>query len=547
MKTVANSPVTTAKTANPGRRVDLFLLAATVVICVAALLVRIYVGSKEFMDFDEWQQVFMSATPRWSDFTFEVNAEAHPPLFFLLLRWLMSLGHSKLLYRSISIAFGTASVFLMWWIGRKVFRSRAVAVLAAGILALSAAAITIAIEVRQYQLLVFLLLLAFSFYLEIVRDEAPTGVVHYAMFSAVSALAVLCHYSAIVFLGACVLVSTSLARRKPRVLSNLGLSLLAPVGVFAYLYFSHARYRPLEGYLYDFYFRQTPNESLTRFVLRNSQNFWNLFSPVEIHNRAAFLIISAILCAACVIVLRRNPAPRLPAIAAAFGVVMSVEMLALSIARKYPFGGLLRHQYLAGPFLILTALVVLDRLIGTLNRHARRAVLFSIALMITGNLIARARSIVVWPDLVLYSREYDTYKSMFPNPEAVYVDHWGVIGYYIHTDQLPRRFIRRITGGGSIDEYHAGGKTNGVEIFYDKGRSTLDMSDPSVYRAFALCLKQAGIRELTLFLFEPGDIPFRDPPGVLQAKIVGLAAAQGLSISKIAVDSTTVFAGFVLN
>src|SRR3954468_5542698 len=99
-----------------GRSVDLLTVIPPVLVCLVALVVRLYVGSREFMDFDEWQQVFMSAAPRWQDFTFEVNAEAHPPLFFLLLRWLVAVGHSKLLYRSISIASGTGSVFLMWWI-----------------------------------------------------------------------------------------------------------------------------------------------------------------------------------------------------------------------------------------------------------------------------------------------------------------------------------------------------------------------------------------------------------------------------------------------
>ena len=174
MKTAASpSSITADPQKKTSQSTNRLLTLLPILVCLAALLLRIYVASREIMDFDEWQQVFMSAAPRWNDFTFELNAEAHPPLFFLLLRWLLPLGHSKLLYRCISIASGTGSVFLIWWIGRKVFRSAAVAALAAGVLALSAAAITISIEVRQYQLLVFLLLLAFSFYLDIVRDDAP--------------------------------------------------------------------------------------------------------------------------------------------------------------------------------------------------------------------------------------------------------------------------------------------------------------------------------------------------------------------------------------
>ena len=65
-----------------------------------------------------------------------------------------------------------------------------------------------------------------------------------------SALAVTCHYSAIVFLGACFLGSIMLLwREQAVVIGRLGVSLLLPGGAFAYFYFTHARYRPLEGYL----------------------------------------------------------------------------------------------------------------------------------------------------------------------------------------------------------------------------------------------------------------------------------------------------------
>src|SRR5205823_1298915 len=109
MKTAATPTLSSAQAEKPTRRMGLLFAIPPVLICLVALVLRIYVGSKQYMDFDEWQQVFMSAAPRWKDFTFEVNAEAHPPLFFLLLRWLVALGHSKLLYRSISIASGAGS------------------------------------------------------------------------------------------------------------------------------------------------------------------------------------------------------------------------------------------------------------------------------------------------------------------------------------------------------------------------------------------------------------------------------------------------------
>ena len=36
-------------------------------IAAVSLAIRVHIGSLEFMDFDEWQQVFMASAPRWKD------------------------------------------------------------------------------------------------------------------------------------------------------------------------------------------------------------------------------------------------------------------------------------------------------------------------------------------------------------------------------------------------------------------------------------------------------------------------------------------------
>jgi len=94
-------------------------------IAAVSLLIRAHIGSLEFMDFDEWQQVFMASAPRWKDLAYELNAEAHPPAFYLLLKALLMLGHSKLLYRCIALVPGAGSVVVIGIIARKLLRSSA--------------------------------------------------------------------------------------------------------------------------------------------------------------------------------------------------------------------------------------------------------------------------------------------------------------------------------------------------------------------------------------------------------------------------------------
>jgi hypothetical protein len=129
----------------------------------------------------------------------------------------------------------------------------------------------------------------------------------------------------------------------------------------------------------------------------------------------------------------------------------------------------------------------------------------------------------------------------------VYLDHWGVIGYFIHTAGRRRSFVQRIHDGAVIDQYHvSGGTPGGTEIFYDKSRDSLDLYDPSVYGSFASCLRASGAKELTLFFLSPGNKPFGGTPGHMKKIIAERAEDQGLTATEIIVARASLFAGFKL-
>ena len=502
------------------------------------------------MSFDEWQQVFMASAPRWRDLKFELRAEAHPPLFYLLLKLLLALGHSKLWYRSIAFIPGAASVFLLGLIGRRLFHSAATALVCSAALALSAAGITTSIEVRQYQLAVFLILLAFDSFVRIWSSAEPVRRRDYAVVSIASALAVSCHYSAILFVGGCFLTAALwqiLADRRdfPRV-KRFATSLAVPSAVFALFYVSHARRQPIQGYLYDFYWGLTPHEKLSGFLLRNVQNFGNLFSPVPISSRPVFLLLlCAAIATAAFVLIRSRHSLGVAMLPVALAAVMVVELAALAIAKAYPFGGLLRHQYIVAPFLLLAAFVVIDRLAALCPPRARPGLLLLVALMLVGNVLLQWPKLILFPNEVMLSDEYSSYRAAFPAAQGVYLDHWGVIGYFIHTNDRRRHFVRRIADPAAIDQYDMEGPGRGTQIFYDKSRYLVNLTDPALYRSFAACLRQSGITELTLFSFTPGDGPFRVPEG-LRETIGKNAADHGLKATRIVIGMGIVFAGFEL-
>lgn len=489
-------------------------------------VIRVEVGRKTFISFDEWQHLFMAASARWSDLSFELATNAHPPLFFLLLRYIVKLGHVGL-YRFISVASGTGSIIVVGLIARKVIDSPILQMVCAAAFALSADAISISVEIRSYQLTVFLTLLAFLFWLGMYQRITTRACIGFAV---CSSLAISCHYSAVFFLGACFII-LPLAGFRWQIVSALAV----PCAVFAGEYFVHAGAQPLQGYLFDFYFGQTPDESVLAFIARNSRNFFNLFSPIEIRSTAVFLAVSLLLCALIVWALVRQRNKAVPIV---FATALVVELLAAALARKYPFGGMLRHQYIAGPFLLIAAFVVLDAL--PTFRYAIPALVLTASI---ANAVVAVPKLIFYPGVVLLKPEYDAWHSAFPNARAVYVDHWGVIGYFIHTSTQQRTFVRTIADPAVIDEYRT---PAGTDIFYDKTRNVLDMSDPSVYRSFAACLRGSGVKELTLFFYSPGDKPIDQVPENQEAAITRRAAEQGLTTTGFVDGKTSLVAAFKL-
>jgi hypothetical protein len=526
-------------------------------IALIGLVIRVYIGWKTFIDFDEWQHIFMASGARWADVAFELRTNAHPPLFFLLLRALAHLApRNPAIYRSFSIAAGVGSVIVVGLIARKILDSPVIQLLCVAVFALSADAIAISDEIRSYQLAVFLVLLAFLSWLEMAcgagasacprRPRETASKQPFLMFAICSSLAVSSHYSAVFFLGACLAVSLLLCARSIRNSPWLFASAMAvPFAVFAFQYFVHASVQPIQGYLFDFYGGVTPGESAADFVVRNSRNFFNLFSPVECRSTAAFLPFLLLLgmAAAWSLSKRLRISNKGSAAPILLAVVMVLELLVASLAQKYPFGGLLRHQYIAGPFVLIAAFVVLDSLVSVVGRrrqYAISALLFGASI---ANLIAEGPKLIQYPGAVLVQRQFDAWQSAFPDTRAVYLDHWAVMGYFIHTTDRPRTFVRRIPGEAVIDEYHLPG---GTEIFYDKTRSTLDFSDPSVYRSLAACLRASRAEELSLFFLSAGYTPFPATPEKMQKLVTDEAAAQGLTTTKVMVGKTYLFAGFQL-
>src|SRR4051794_15866720 len=97
--------------------------AGLILIALIATIPRLVLGASQYIEYDGYWHIFIAQQDKWSRFWEDVQANAHPPLYFLLLKAIIYFHRSLLAYRTISIATGAGSVILVGWIARKITRS----------------------------------------------------------------------------------------------------------------------------------------------------------------------------------------------------------------------------------------------------------------------------------------------------------------------------------------------------------------------------------------------------------------------------------------
>lgn len=93
--------------------------------------------------------------------------DPHPPLYYFLLHFYFQIfGRTELAIRFFSVFFGTATIALVWLLGKQMFGARA-GVVAAFITAMSPFAVHYSQEVRMYALAMFLVALGLYFFVRL--------------------------------------------------------------------------------------------------------------------------------------------------------------------------------------------------------------------------------------------------------------------------------------------------------------------------------------------------------------------------------------------
>jgi hypothetical protein len=194
---------------------------------------------------DEGIYYSMTAWSDWDRFWAECAGNAHPPLYYLLLRGIAALTDSFVWMRAVALLCGTLAVPATWWLVREAMGGggRVAALLAALAVALSPNLIVLSQLMRPYMLQLVMVTAAAAALCRWQRLGRNRVLVVYALGLS---LAVLTHYSSLMFAaiagGAC--VAWVLLRRPPRrAVGTLALANLAPFAIAVALWFLHLRPR----------------------------------------------------------------------------------------------------------------------------------------------------------------------------------------------------------------------------------------------------------------------------------------------------------------
>jgi uncharacterized membrane protein len=131
-------------------------IAALLALILCAFALRMFHAPTTLMWGDEGFSVYSANRDLVSISFASKDVDPHPPLYYYLLHFYLPVfGFSELAIRFFSIFFGTATVALMYALGKKMFDTR-VGMLAAALAAIAPFGVQYAQEVRMYALVMFL-------------------------------------------------------------------------------------------------------------------------------------------------------------------------------------------------------------------------------------------------------------------------------------------------------------------------------------------------------------------------------------------------------
>jgi hypothetical protein len=544
------------------------------VLCLCGLTL-VSIGGREWIHYDGYWHIFIARQNQWNAFWNEVRLNAHPPLYYLLLKAATLFGRNELAYRSVSILATLGSVWFLARIVRNTTQTDWLAPLAALAFGLALNTISVGLEVRAYMLSALLVLASFDAYLGLVQQNfgEPSRMTRLA-FAGCLSLALLTHYATSFFVAACLAgaIAPALfdAKYRSRLMDGLRrqpwlniATLGAPILLFAALYILHVRsWAHSLNHLPEFFY-SPDKEGVAAFLFRSAISFLELLLPPlrypgpastlvvfgpDLDSFAAGLALAFVGLALLALAFRVYVAPATRSISAGLPVTFLMCMVTLlaaaALMSRYPFGGPLRHQFIVFPFVYIVLFIGIDQTcLGLRRTWARRAVVLLVA-------ISTVASVAAWMRNFQITRgtpgeaEVRRLHELFGWPETLYVDQFNLIPLFSRYHAWDWALQGTMIEGESLDLWRLARGGRRVDLCRDKGRWLLDLAEPALYRSLSACMKATGAARVVMFRPQQDGLDFARPSAAAGAPTTRLALQAGLGVQRLILDGEDVYGEF---
>ncbi|HTA41678.1 MAG TPA: hypothetical protein VK789_04470 [Bryobacteraceae bacterium] len=534
------------------RKRFIFLLTC---IALISAIPRLVLGGSQFIEYDGYWHVFIAQQDKWSNFWEDIRANAHPPLYFLILKLIIHFGRTLLIYRSISLITGVVSIFQVGWIAQKIIQSQWWACIAALAYGLAMPAIIVSCEVRSYMLSVLFVLLSLSWLLELTASPDKKHEFRLrAGFVIATVCACLSHYYAFFYAGAAsVLLALWYTVRRFRGEQAAWTTELATIlplpAVVVVLYETHANLKAvIQGHLLPFYYDPKGTESVPAFLIRNWKNMLNLFLPWQISSDSVALVLFAIsvLCGLALLpgFFRGRDASAVRASWTAFiAAGILGEIVFTAVIGKYPFGGDLRQQFILFPFFVLCAAAAAGMLTRRMPNVSRSVIAAAAAVAIIVVSAVRFEQYPKSSENVL-SDQIKVFNKLAPEPAGVYLDQVNLITFFIyhHDWQWTSLPAQPVPG---IDIYRIRQGQREMLIFRDLTEWNVRAESMELYHKLAQCLRAGDIAEISVFgvLESPPAVPYSSSR-LMRLAIARDASNDAMCVQRLKIDPLAWYATF---
>ncbi|HEX4810909.1 MAG TPA: hypothetical protein VH325_18365 [Bryobacteraceae bacterium] len=494
-------------------------IAILLLITLGSLMPRLIIGYSEPVSYDGYWGSFISLQKQSHEWWLDVRDSAHPPLFFLLQHFAMKLGGSWLALRTVVIACGTATTFVIGLIAAKIFENRIFALLCAASFGFAMSIVVLDTDVRPYPLALLLITLAFLPFVDFVRDPRGANAGKALLsFTGLTLVAQLSEHFSFFFYCACIgsvavyaagyrdFRKSVWAFIRRQTLAVLGTMTLPPALLWIVSVVQLKYVAAVQPHLAEYYLSSSGLKPWA-YIRFNFARDLNSFLPLKINTLTEVSwIFAGIPILVYLMFARGNAAKRsLSNLPFLIFLLLLLELMIGGLINRYPFGGLPRQQSVIAPFLTLSGFALLDQFNSLAWRRRLTAPLaVLVALVIATGFRHNWRNHAAAS--AIFQPEYDAFRKEFPSSPVVFADYFSCFGLYAATHTWIWRVDRSVIASGSRIWVYQTQSPQGQDrlVLRDKDSWNLDFSQPDPYTVLADTLRQTKLPNLILFWVKQG-------------------------------------------